>query len=765
MAAMTSEPVICRRLYDCQKHVRGLLQDISVGFAPTTQARWRQGEAVPKHNCGARTLLELHELSGQFVMTLHATLFLPRDVVHEVDDFPMFLLRHFRRAVARANEERSWSDEEIVEGFVDWMDMALPAPPSSSGEGEVVSFVELMRLVRSFVRYHHGVRWGGGATKSEWYRGGYLLHPWHDTYCPTLHSEQMPYVHLLQWLLRRRPVQEEKRRLADAESRSASSVGLSMKDDAMRWWGATEPFAPPSWRGEGNATHAVGFAALDCGCHSGYMVDLLLKAGAQHVVGVDVAARALGSAEATLREHLRERRSATSVAKTMRFIRCDLLPELESVVEQATERGKLASPLMGEKNVLANAAARRRHKARRRCIPDNPQATASHSAGAVAAREGEVGPFDLLVFHPPMKPLFSQWPLLQELSNAFEYLPPGAEGQHPHCSLPVLHRLLQELLYSPKGQSDGHTPPRQRKTPLVRDGGYVAFILPRAFDPKDILQHISSSQSNSFNGSGNHVPFTSLSDAVTGALEGSYEVVLHRRHSLAGMCDTGEVPLCDAVYLREFSHPRWRDQIKRELNDFYRTHQAVDLLVFRKKPGSSVHVEHGTNKSNERRRVDTVRAHPGEDLLPYDESFEYTEYVPADGPPLQHHWTALMPSYSYLEDDFFGSNAASTGSSSHKRNFLALGHTVSPVREEGRTAGPDGNLSHADLQTLQRNMQNYRSLFTEELKTHRKRRLRKMALQSLEKQEWYIDEKLVKSEGAKIDLLNELSRFDLQDWD
>ncbi|RNF05820.1 uncharacterized protein Tco025E_07713 [Trypanosoma conorhini] len=765
MTAMTSEPVVCRRIYDCQKHVRGLLQETSAVFAPTARSRLRHGKAFPKRYCGARTLLELHEMSRHFVASLRATLFLPRDVVQEVDDFPMFLLSHFRRAVARAKEERPWSEGEIVEGFVDWMDMVLPASPSSGGEEEVVSFVELMRLVQSFVRYHHGVRWGGWATNTEWHRGGYLLHPWHDTYCPTSRSEQMPYVHLLQWLLRRRPAQDEEKRITDTGSRGAAGVELSARDGAMRWWGATEPFSPPSWRGEWSAGATVGFAALDCGCHSGYMTDLLLKAGAQHVVGVDVAAHALGSAEATLREHLRERRSTTSVAKTMRFIRCDLLPELESVAKEGEAE---ASPLMEEKNTLATAAARRRRQARHRRLPESPQASASIPAGATATEEGEVGPFDLLVFHPPMQPLLPPWPLVQESPNVFEYLPPGAEGHHPHSTLPALHRLLQQLLCSSKAQGVSHTQPRRctTTTPLLQDGGYIAFVLPRAFDPKDILKYVSSSQSYSFNGGGY---FASLSDAVTGALEGSYELVLRRRHSLAGMCDAGGdgVPRCDAVYLREFAHPQCQDRIRRELNAFYSTHQAVDLLVLRKKPvsdGSGVGARSGGDKRNESHGASSVRANRGDNPLPFDESFEYMEYIPADGPPPQHHWTAMTPTYSYLEDDFFGSNAATAGASSHKRNFLSVGHTASPVREEN-AEGPTANVSHAELQTLERNMQNYRSIFTGELKTRRRRRLRKMALQSVEKQEWYIDEKLVKSEGAKIDLLNELSRFDLQDWD
>ncbi|EKF32780.1 hypothetical protein MOQ_003365 [Trypanosoma cruzi marinkellei] len=768
-AATTSGPVVYRSLHDCQNHVRCFIQEISSGFAPTAQGGLQGGETVRKSHRGARTLMELQELAEQFVVRLQSTVFLPSDVVQEVDDFPMFLLRYFHRAVARAKDGRPRSEEEIIEGFVEWMDMAFPASPSSGREEEFVSFVELMRLVQSFVRYHRGVRWGGGITSAEWHRSGYLLHPWHGTYCPSLHSEQMPYVHLLQWLLRRRPPREEKRHLGDADEKNTSDGGSSMRGDAMRWWGATEPFAPPSWRGERTSSNTVGFAALDCGCHSGYMTDLLLKAGAQHVIAVDVSTHALGSTEATLREHLRERRSATSVAKRVRFMRCDLLPELGPVAKQKEE--ERASPLLEEGSTLAAAAARRRRLARQRFMPDNPQDSVSSFAGVIAAPESEVGPFDLLVFHPPVKPLFPSWPLLQESLNAVEYSPPIAEGHHSHSSLPALHEFLQRLLCSSKDHTESSTQPQKRTTPLVKDGGYVAFILPVSFDPKDILQHISSSQLHSSCGRGDSgvVSFTSLSDAVTGLLEGPYDLVLRRRHSLAGMCNTGEeFPLSDMTFLREFAHPQFRDRIKRELNAFYRTHQAVDLLVLRKKPssnGSNKYKENRGNSRNESHPKDQFPSGTKEDAITYEESFQHTEYIPAYGPPLRHHWTEMTPSYSYLEDEFFGSNAGKTGGNLPERNFLAVGHTPSLVREEGKEERTDGEWSHANLQTVRRSMQNYRSLFTGELKMRRKNRLRKMALQSLENQEWYIDEKLVKSEGAKIDLLNELSRFDLQDWD
>lgn len=744
------EPVVCRRLCECQEWAQRLLRDVSAISSSGTRGNERREDIGALRCGGAQTLLELQELAERFVATLHSTLFLPRDVVHEVDDFPMFLLRHFQQSRdPKLQEGGPVNEEAIINGFVDWMDLALPTPAASSGrEAGFVSFVELMRLVQSFVRYHRGVRWGGGATRAEWHRSGYLLHPWHDTYCPASRAEQMPYVHLLQWMLRRRPTRQGNEPLADANSDSAfngSDVSEVSRDDAMRWWRATERFSPPSWK-----TNA-GFAALDCGCHSGYMADLLLKAGARRLVGVDVSARALGSAEATLREHLRERRSTASETKTMRLLRCDLLPELELAAQKEDSFAKK------EGNIMAAAAARRRCAARQRSFAADVE-----SADASAVRNGDVDSFDFLVFHPPIKPLFPSWPLLEGTMGFVDHSALDAGSDHPHSRLSALHVLLQQLLSS-NGGSDDRTPQQRRRVPLLKEDGYVAFILPRAFDSKSILQHTSSASSSRLVGGragGDAVPPMSLADVVIAALEGPYKLVLERRHSVAGTRNTGEErPRGHLPFLRAFAHPQFRDRIERELDAFYGMHHAVDLIVLKRKPNTS-----SANESHEVCGEERRSGNPAENVLPYDESFEYSEYIPAEGPLPRHHWTEMTPSYSYLEDDFFGDNTALTSNTSHERNFLAVGHPMSFNRRRRQQARDGDKWGEASLHAARRNMENYSSLFAAELKRKRGGRVRKMALQPLEKQEWYIDEKLVKSEGAKIDLLNELARFDMKDW-
>ncbi|ORC93243.1 uncharacterized protein TM35_000011200 [Trypanosoma theileri] len=713
-------PVVCRGVGECQQHIRLLRQEMG----------------------GARTLLAVHEAAVRFVAAVHTTVLFPRDVVGGVEDFAARL--------ARAHAELT-----AVEEFGAWLQAAVP--PTA----EFISAAELTRLVLSFGRYHRGVRWGG-----EWHRGGYLLHPWHNTYCPATHAEQMPYVHLLQWMLHTKPRRHNTSQHINTNNEDTNDCGgllnepFSSRDEAMRIWNALETFTPPSWKNAASTGSNTGFTALDCGCHSGYMTDLLLKAGAHHIVGVDVSKHTLGSAEATVHEHLQERRSTGHVAKRVHFMRCDILPEWETVAPK--ENG--GTPL--KESVLTVAAKRRRREARQHNIAVDPDSV---------EKEKNFDPVDFLVFHPPAKPLFPSWPSLEDAFNSRDFAGSDLGISHPHSSLPVLREILQQLLFVSSNEMDNSSSRQhRRKIPLIKEGGYVAFILPRTFDPKSILEYTSLEPLLDSGGFG-VTPVMPLGDVVVTTLEGSYELVLRRRYSLKEMLDDSEAThRQDMRYIRAFAHPQFHKRIERELQDFYKVHQMIDLLVLRKKKlskNTDTFYNGDHNNVNEKSHSNNGRT---TEPLQYEESFEFTEYIPANAPSPAHHWTEVTPSYSYLEEEFFGGNKVITASGlekgtistpgvTHEQNFLAVGHTIPPMRRNNLHG--DDELSQSELHTVRRNLQNYRNLFAKELKEKRSGRLRKMALQPLDKQEWYIDEKLVKSESAKVDLMNELSRFDMQDWD
>ncbi|CCW60477.1 unnamed protein product [Phytomonas sp. EM1] len=151
----------------------------------------------------------------------------------------------------------------------------------------------------------------------------------------------------------------------------------------------------------------------------------------------------------------------------------------------------------------------------------------------------------------------------------------------------------------------------------------------------------------------------------------------------------------------------------------------------------------------------------------WEDSFEYLEYKPKSFPGSKYHWTDLVPSYSYLENDFYDR------SGTQNLNFLAIGHAPEIRREPEEmksinsgvgmlTSSP---MSNDPNKRLSKAVDRFRSVFSEELRTKRSSKLQKLAFSPLEQQEWYIDEKLVRSEASKVEFMNELTRWNFKDLD
>ncbi|SCU72565.1 methyltransferase domain containing protein, putative [Trypanosoma equiperdum] len=757
-----NQQVVYRSIRDCRERAFHLIQELvsspipGCGLSYSTNGSFGGPSLTVNAVSGVASLLELYDKAYYFLHLLHRTILVPRNVVRDTDDFTEFLLRCFRRpsdSLLKGDEELQLSDAAIVDGFVEWMETSLMSA------GQFVSFVEVLQLVGSYVRYHKGVRWGARPSEEEWYRCGYRLHPWHDTYCPSSRAEQMPYVHLLQWLMRAKPTKLEEK-IDDKEgAHGASSLfSTAAKESAMRAWYATEEFSPPSWHTVVGNSNRLGFTALDCGCHSGYMTELLLKAGAQEVLGVDVSPHHLRNAEATLSEHLRERRSSSYSRKTVEFVRCDILPDLPDEARQTK-----TPPLGPEGSTNSAAAENRRRLARCHHMP-------SDSDGLKTETE-VTGPFDLLLFHPPLPLLFPTWPLFHDLYESVDQLAYDAGRRHPHCRLSVLNEFLQRLLGSSNGEENNSERRRnahqqlkhQRRlvAPLIKDNGYVAFILPRNFDTRAILQRMSTSSAGkncTSCGSDGLAPLVPLSDVVTMTLEGSYTLVLKRSHSLSSLLNRMDyIQKSISAFIRAFVSPQHRSRVEQEVRDFYSNHQAIDLIVMRKIARQKTN-EDNDNKDCSVRAVLQKVSEP----IAYEDSFEYEEYIPAGGSPLAHHWTEMTPSFSYLEDEFFGcADSVGTNGPPNGASFLAVGHPLVPVTRQ--LVGVD-RFGAGGRDATQGESGSFDKMFAKEMR-RRGGRMRKMALTPLEKQEWYIDEKLVKSEAAKVDLMNELSRFELKDFD
>lgn len=198
--------------------------------------------------------------------------------------------------------------------------------------------------------------------------------------------------------------------------------------------------------------------------------------------------------------------------------------------------------------------------------------------------------------------------------------------------------------------------------------------------------------------------------------------------------------------------------------------------------------------------------------IPWEDTLEYDEYLPATL-PTHYHWTDQLPTFSYLEEDFLdrfplahtgdasraevrptrhrdeGASQALPGSGCRPdvipvANVLAHGpmsmerlrrtQAGMPIEDGMRTRkecgipseeGRERDFVSAWKASADAAATPSQSIFREELKKKRRinKKFKQMALSSSrDQQEWYIDEKLLQSEAAKVEWMNQISRFNFR---
>ncbi|EPY29724.1 hypothetical protein AGDE_09887 [Angomonas deanei] len=655
----------------------------------------------------------------------------PRQL-REIEDLPLFLLESLRvknthaGAAPVTNPFAAMGEEEIIKGFLRWVS------EHSVTHSEWIAYVELMGLFQTFVRYHNGVRWGASPESSRsagsYFRRVYSLHPYHHTYCPDGWDAQKPFVHILQWMLEK-----------------GSGDGDSALWEKYR---ALEPFSPP--RQEGGVSD---YAALDVCSQSGFAVDLLLRAGARNVLSLDTMSRALENVEQTVSEHFADKRSSAGKSVSVRC--CDVLPEPGTFAVQ---------PDFAKESVFQDAATRRRKAARQLGQALDLELNAEPTRSS--------GPFDVLYYHPPI-PSLTPFTILSEAPGKhsvwwtqvgqqecapFLVAPSAATAvdDHPHLSLHSLEAMVNSLRLDVT-QRAAKLPPEWRGTPpqraLLKDNGYCIFVLPRTYDVESLLYAEGGDKS-------------SLSDWVLAQLDGFYDVVIRRRYPVQANMGAALGGVLDLLN-------RNQKAVKAEVDQVCSRGMWVDVLVLRKNANAaslSLAANYPENYSSRKKEVEQLRSilrekepdnvHHG---VLWEDSFEYNEYKPKSLTKTNHHWTDLVPTYSYLEDTFYDNKEAV------QSNFLAVGHppriTKKTLLQSGATDGTVPVRSPQQYKQVTEAAAKFKSIFADELRTKRKAKIRKLALSPLQRQEWYIDEKLVRSEASKIEFMNELSRWDLKDYD
>ncbi|KPA82000.1 putative mitochondrial hypothetical protein [Leptomonas pyrrhocoris] len=842
-----ASPVLHSTLADAHIHASCLLAEMLHTRQPTSLAAyvqvtrewWRAVEQLVLLPAAAE---EIHDLP-QYLAELAGV---PRQ--HTNEDNTLEKLHNEAGTLLEKWEEWVWtsvpSTMPTAAAFNETIDEDQGATRSAFGHRDVLSFPLLTSLLYSYSRYHRGVRWGaarpnqrhhgsnsgtnehaksGGAAAAAYYRRRYLLHPWHGLCCPEGTAEQMPYVHVLRWML-------------------AGKESSTPPEEVWRQHKALAHFRMPA----AAATDAP-FRALDVCSQSGYVTDLLLRAGADLVVAADADPHALGNTEATFHEHVREQRSKRR-DQLLLTRRCDRLPmprkhDEDDEISRKLQEAQFSSGTADVDATSATAAERRRRRAREegrgytgmRLGAENTADSAAPSlAESRASADGS--PFQVVYIHPPAST--TVWPVTSAHGGAqaslqstswwqsllrkaaddgvsqqllLPFLPcdavPAAGRRSPLATWSGLRHTIEALRGDvterrptalPDSVEGGETlagrePQFSRGSDaLLCDDGYVVLVLPRTYDVDLLLRE--GEQQNS----------PSLADWVVAQLDGYYDLVLRRRclahasaspASAAAQLNAFEEAL--VTYPRRVQHLEeqsgedehgtsqnassrsaaavdaapWKGQLTR----LYQKEWWQDVLVFTKNPAMvrrCAAARHNSPSLSPQRLSMMQRGKRKQDGVAWEDSFEYNEYHPRDAAQLtSHHWTDLMPTYSYLEPDFYDEPAAA------QLNFLAVGHQPALLRatsasagygvpslQDGGTAkeaaGEDGVASASAQAAV-----NFQTLFAQELRTRRRSKLRKLALSPLERQEWYIDEKLIKSSGARVELMNQLSKWDLKDYD
>lgn len=816
----------------------------------------------------------------------------PTEAIHDLTQYLAECTGVQRQRSARdrrTNAQREAAEDEaaLLEEWEAWVWSSIPrtmptaatfsesldeecggvAGPSSVSRQEVISYPQLTSLLYSYSRYHRGVQWGAashrscnnsrGSTKDEgntdgaaaaaYYRRRYLLHPWHGLCCPDGTAQQMPYVHVLRWML-------------------AGKEAKMSPEELWRQHRALEPFhVPRSTAGSSPST----FRALDVCSQSGFVTDLLLRAGADLVVAADADLHALGNTESTYHEHVREGRSKRR-GQVLLTQRCDSLPMPKKRDDGDASKENDAmlrdGGAHGVDTTSASAAERRRRRAREQGrgysgVRTGGTSGSGHDAAFVAGaphRSADGSPFDVVYIHPPapttLWPVTAASPASATLRSTswwrglvrtatkdgvppqllLPFLPcasiPSAVQRSPFATLSGLRRIVDALrsdVTERRSRTDGEEQEEEwpssagvARRPVRRGGrdallsgeGYVVLVLPRTYDVASLLEREA-------------LQCPSLADWVVAQLDGYYDLVLRRRclsqSSSSTSFSSGSTPSAaplDPFEAALVSYPRRLHDVtaeeeereaameqvrnssssegvsgtgsafdsnpwRKQLTHLYEKEWWYDVLVLKKNPAMAQRCAAARHDAQPllRQRPSLLRQAQGD--VTWEDSFEYNEYHPRDtAAHTSHHWTDLLPTYSYLESDFYDSASAQS-------NFLAVGHQPSLLQARPATAaavygvpsfhddgsGPletaavvrsgkdagDGGVATASAKAVL----NFHTLFAQELRTQRRSKLRKLALSPLERQEWYIDEKLIKSSGARVELMNELARWDLKDYD
>jgi hypothetical protein len=467
------------------------------------------------------------------------------------------------------------------------------------------------------------------------------------------------------------------------------------------------------WLQDNSSSLQEAQKVLHVGSGSGYLTDMIMKGlggTMASLLCVDHSRWALTATERTVQEHWRLKRSS-HVRKRVEMLECESVPSIRTADAKrppGVKQSKSKPSGIGAANLAAAERRRklgRAHRSGAVLEQDCKERTASPSAESLLTSSVDL----LCVTSAPLSPGSPVW-------GPFDAMQQEAVLQHsaPYASVGGINMWTAQVLAA-------------SQSPL-RSGGIVTALLPfsPSSSPKDIIAAQLSAHNGSLAGRGS-----------------AWEVLASKRSALCS-----SVPHAESFLAKRSAHkflqlcgpqdPIQQHRFRREMVRYLTSGIGSDFVVF----GDTAAMQHGSSA-----RFSASQGNRQQPIGEWQDSFEHQHYLPKEGPTNALHWANMIDSFPHLETQQLPlPEAGSTLSPDQRRHLFAARNDASAVL--GRSANIVNINAVAE--------DNLHSIFGHELRSRRQKKAKKLAFASSRNVEWYLDEKVVKSDAARVDVLNEV---------
>lgn len=519
-------------------------------------------------------------------------------------------------------------------------------------------------------------------------------------------------------------------------------------------------------------------SAIDLGCGSGVMTNLLLRTQFTNILATDDSVASVLCLQESVERNPRFKGKKILGRRLFTEVREGLLPapeasndahsNREAAVRKATQQLLERHRGLAYERIVNDRRRSGRLKGGAVEVSSEEDAllggefdahlegsggTSSLEEKALAANVfgGKQSGFDLAVFNAVAPPLFRNLPWFPDHAHAFR-------GSDP--------MVLRQIINSLNNVTGGAEPL------LNRDHGHFAIFYSNAHDLLHSGPHAKGALDEMLNLSSGE---TNRVGAVLG-----WEVVKRTQASLAYSCRSiipNPQNLNSSPILRLVVDSSAKSSLGAEIADYHRSlsHELLVVKPIYSKLWQGMTVEQRAEMAatSELQRRHAVNIFKSNELMDFEDTYEYDHYLPRDGSGNPFSVEARNATFSYLADEYFdhegvrGSMEVAAdvevgsgddrrkGSLLYNRNdpsYATTGYVPGQKREGTSIANNQAVTSGGSTLVFD-------AIFNRDARRLRQRKYGKLAVQSRATKEAYIN-RVAGSNAAKLQILNELDRSD-----